>query len=309
MTIAASFTRRPMKLDLRRERWDLPDGDFLDVDRMASPGADAPLVVVCHGLEGSSGSPYVLGILARARARGYAALALNFRGCSGEPNRAARLYHSGETTDLAFVIQRLLAEQPDRKLLLVGFSLGGNVVTKYLGEQGESAAPHVLAAAVVSVPFDLSACCDALDGPGRLARVYRQRFLLTLVPKALAKARAFPGTVDPDRIKGARLLREFDDAATAPFHGFAGAADYYARSSSGPFVAKVRTPLLVLSAEDDPFVPGSTLPTGVMKENPLVMPLISREGGHVGFLGGTPWDPTRWAEDRAMEFLAAHVPA
>lgn len=306
MTIVASLARRSVDLGLVRERWELPDGDFLDIDRMQSRDAHAPLVVVCHGLEGSSQSTYVLGVIARAKARGFGAVALNFRGCSGEPNRTARLYHSGETTDLAFVVERLVMEQPERRLFLVGFSLGGNVVTKYLGERGTLATPHVLAASVISVPFDLSACCDALDGPGRLAKVYRARFLRTLVPKALAKARAFPGTIDERRIESARLLREFDDAATAPLHGFDGAADHYARSSSGPFIPKIRVPLLIVSAEDDPFVPGETLPTDLMKENPHVTPLVSRQGGHVGFLAGAPWSPVRWAEDRAVEFLSTH---
>jgi hypothetical protein len=307
MTIAASVARLPVRLDLRRERWELPDGDFLDVDRLAAADPDAPHLVVCHGLEGSSRAGYVLGVMARARARGLGAVALNFRGCSGEPNRLARLYHSGDTADLAHAVDRLIAERPGRRLGLVGFSLGGNVVTKYLGERGAATAPAVRAAAVISVPFDLAGCCAALDGPGTLARVYRDRFLRTLRPKALAKARRFPGTIDEARVRRARTIRDFDDAATAPLHGFTGADDYYARSSSGPVLPAVRRPLLVISAEDDPFVPGPTLPRAALRDNPHVTALVSGTGGHVAFVAGPPWDPQRWAEDRAVEFLAAQL--
>jgi hypothetical protein len=307
MTIAASVLRLPPRLGLRRERWELPDGDFLDVDRLDAADPGAPLLVVCHGLEGSSRSGYVLGVMERARARGLAACALNFRGCSGELNRLPRFYHSGETSDLAHAVERLVAERPGRALALIGFSLGGNVVTKYLGERGEAAPAEVRAGAVISVPFDLDGCCAALDGPGVLARLYRDRFLRTLRPKAEAKARRFPRSLDAERIRGARSLRAYDDAVTAPLHGFAGAADYYARSSSGPLLPRVARPLLAISAEDDPFVPGPTLPLAALRENPRLTALVSPAGGHVGFVAGPPWAPERWAEDRAVAFVARQL--
>lgn len=312
MTITASIARVPPRLPLRRVRWELPDGDFMDADRLDAEddtgrGAPAPLVLICHGLEGSSRASYVLGVMEKARACGLSSVALNFRSCSGAPNRLPRLYHSGETSDLGHAIERLLAERPGKPLALVGFSLGGNVVAKYLGERGAAVPEGVRAGAVISVPFDLAGCSDAIDGPGLAALLYRERFLRKLRPKALAKARRFPGLIDPTRVRRARLLREFDDAVTGPLHGFADAADYYARSSSGPLLAAVRRPLLLISAKNDPFVPGATLPVRVMRENPLLTPLLSASGGHVGFLDGPPWALRRWAEERTVDFIARHL--
>lgn len=308
MTIFANVARVPPRLPLRRERWELPDGDFLDVDRLdVDQGEEAPLLLICHGLEGSSRAGYVLGVMAQARARGLCSAALNFRSCSGEENRLPRLYHSGETADLAYAAERLLRERPGRPLGLVGFSLGGNVVAKYLGERGAAAPDGVRAGAVISVPFDLAGCATAIDGAGVAALLYRERFLRKLRPKALAKARRFPGLIDEERVRRARLLREFDDAVTGPLHGFADAADYYARCSSGPLLPAVRRPLLLLSAEDDPFVPGTTLPLRLMRENPLLTPQISRTGGHVGFLDGPPWALRRFCEERAVDFVARHL--
>lgn len=307
MTITASLVRVLPRLPVHRERWELPDGDFLDVDRLDGATSEAPTVLICHGLEGSSQAGYVLGVMEQARARGLASVALNFRSCSGEPNRLPRFYHSGETSDLGYVIDRLLAEHPGRALGLVGFSLGGNVVAKYLGERGAAVPDGVRAAAVVSVPFDLARCCAAIDGSDLASLVYRERFLRRLRPKALAKARRFPGLIDEARVHRARSLREFDDAVTAPLHGFASAEDYYERSSSGPLLPEVRRPLLVISAEDDPFVPGSTLPLRALRENAHVTAQVSAAGGHVGFLSGPPWALRRWAEEQAAEFIAAHV--
>lgn len=307
MTVAGSLARLPPRLALRRERWELPDGDFLDLDHLDGATADAPLVVVCHGLEGSSRAGYVLGVMKQVAARGLAAVALNFRGCSGGLNRLARFYHAGETADLALLLDRLLREQPTRPIGLCGFSLGGNVVAKYLGERGEAAPPQVRAAAVISVPFDLSGCSDAIDGPGVPALIYRERFLRKLRPKAEQKAARFPGVIDLDRLRRLRLLRDFDDTVTAPLHGFAGAADYYARSSSGPLLTAVRRPLLVVSAEDDPFVPAATLPLAAIRDNQQVTALITPAGGHVGFLHGPPWALRRWAEERAADFVSNHL--
>lgn len=287
-----------------RERWELPDGDFLDLDRMEGPTPDAPLLLVCHGLEGSSRASYVRGLLALARGAGMAGLALNFRSCSGEPNRLARIYHSGETTDLAHVIARAAAERSGRPILLAGFSLGGNVIVKYLGEQGEGAPPEVSGAAVISVPFDLTRCAAALDSPGFWNWVYRERFLASLREKALYVARRFPGRLDPAAVRRVRSFAAFDGAVTAPLHGFASAQDYWVRSSSGPFLAAVRRPLLAISALDDPLVPAASLPLQTARRNSFVTLLTPPRGGHVGFVSGGPLRPACWAETRAMAFLA-----
>jgi uncharacterized protein len=301
-TVFGTLLRRGPRLPLRRERWELSDGDFLDVDRLGG-AAEAPLLIVLHGLEGSSSSHYVRGLLAQARRRGWRALALNFRSCSGEANRLVRSYHSGETGDLAEAISRARSESRAAPVLLAGFSLGGNVVVKWLGEQGDAA--PVRAAVAVSVPFDLKLCARALDARDAMALVYRTRFLRTLKRKTVEKARLFP-QIDIARVRAARTLFEFDEAVTAPVHGFSGAQDYWAQSSSGPYVARVRVPLLLLSAQDDPFIPAECLPHAAAAANPAVTLELYPNGGHLGFVAG-PYVPWFWAEWRAAEFLAAHA--
>jgi predicted alpha/beta-fold hydrolase len=301
-TIFGTLVRPGPRPHVRRERWELSDGDFLDVDRIEG-AASAPLLVVLHGLEGSSSSHYVRGLLAQAQARGWRGLAMNFRSCSGEPNRLLRSYHSGETGDAGEAIRRARAESPQAPLLCAGCSLGGNVLVKWLGEQGEAA--PVRAAAALSVPFDLALCADALDGPGAMAWVYRTRFLRSLKAKALEKAGRFP-RLDAAKVRAARTLREFDEAITGPLHGFAGAEDYYAQSSSGPYVERVRVPLVLLSAEDDPFIPPVCLPRAAASANRFVTLETSSHGGHLGFVAG-PLLPWFYAERRAIEFLASHV--
>jgi predicted alpha/beta-fold hydrolase len=327
--------RRKLPLPLVRERWELPDGDFVDADVLDPAGQPAqaadppqapqpprsprggtqtlsrtqarPVLIVLHGLEGSSDAAYIRGLLAQARARGFRSYALNFRSCSGEPNRLPRSYHSGETRDLDEAVRRVRAANPGAPLVFCGFSLGGNVLVKWLGEEGDRLPPEVRAAAAISTPFDLALCARALDGPGLMSFVYRARFLRTLKRKALAKARRFPDALDASRVPALRTLLAFDDLVTAPLHGFRDARDYYARSSSAAFLEHVRVPLLLLSAEDDPFIPTSALPTEAARRNPLIKLEVLREGGHVGFVTGSPLRPRYYAEERAMSFLAARL--
>lgn len=300
-TVFANLWRPPSGLRPRRERWELPDGDFLDLDRHGDP--DGPTAVVLHGLEGSSRAPYVRRMVAALQALGLSAVAVNFRGCSGAMNRLPRLYHSGETTDLDRVVRRLAAERPGRPLAVTGFSLGGNVAAKWLGERGADLPAEVRAGAVISVPFDLSACALAIDGPGFWPFVYRERFLRMLRRKALAKARAFPALLDAAAIPRIRTFAAFDEQVTSRLHGFAGARDYWSRSSSGPFLAGVRVPLLLLSADDDPMVPTGSLPRP--GQNPHLTVEVTRGGGHVGFVAGPPWGFRFHAEPRAAAFVAA----
>ena len=321
-TIFGPLFRKPPALRLTRERWELPDGDFLDVDRLADrldhgpaqkldhgPGPQRegkpPLLVVLHGLEGSSSSHYMRGLLAQAQARGFRGLALNFRGCSGEQNRLLRSYHSGETGDLAHCIARICDEEPDVALLLAGCSLGGNVLVKWLGEG--QVPPNVRAAAALSVPFDLALCARTLDGPGLMSFVYRTRFLRTLKRKAREKARSFPQGFDASRVERAQTLGEFDEALTGPVHGFAGAEDYWSQSSSGPYVARVRVPLLLVSAQDDPFIPPSCLPREAARENKQVTLEVQESGGHLGFIEGSLLRPRFYLERRAVQFLAEQL--
>ncbi len=305
MTAWGRVVRRPPRIACRRERWELPDGDFLDVDRLDGARPDAPVVVVLHGLEGSSRAAYVRGLLAEARAAGFAGCGLNFRGCSGELNRLPRFYHSGDTGDLAFAVDRLVAERPGRPVVLAGFSLGGNVAAKYLGERGADLPAEVLGGAIVSVPFDLAACARALDAPSPAARLYRGLFLRSLRRKAVAKAALHPGALDSAAAASARTFADFDGCVTAPLHGFSSAADYWYRSSSGPLLGRIRRPLLAIAAADDPFVPEATLPRAAARENPLVTLEVTPRGGHLAFVEGPPWSARRWAELRAVAALAA----
>jgi predicted alpha/beta-fold hydrolase len=304
MTVFANLAHRRSRREARRERWELPDGDFLDVDRHGDPAS--PTVIVLHGLEGSSRAPYVERMVAAARAEGLSVVAVNFRGCSGEVNRLPRLYHSGDTGDLAQVASRLAAERPGRPLGVAGFSLGGNVAAKWLGERGGDLPAEVRAGAVVSVPFDLAACAAAMDARGGMGWIYRERFLRSLRRKALSVVQRFPHLpVKAATVRACRTFAAFDDQVTAPLHGFASAADYWRRSSSGGYLAGVDRPLLCISAEDDPIVPGGTVPAEAARRNPRVQLELYAAGGHVGFVAGLPWRFEFFAEARAAAFLAA----
>jgi predicted alpha/beta-fold hydrolase len=294
-----------------RERVELPDGDFLDLDRtVAAAGrpapADAPLVVILHGLEGSWRSGYVREAQ-RALARlDLASVVLNFRSCSGAPNRLARFYHSGDTADLGYVLARLEQRFPGRALGAVGFSLGGNVLVKYLGECGAAGRPPgVVAAAAVSVPFDLAAGAAKLEQAG--SRIYAGYLLRKLRRKVRLKAVALDGHVDVGALLRARTLREFDELGTAPLHGFADADDYYRRSSSGPVLDTVAVPTLLVHAADDPFIPAASMPHEAVGRNPHLEARFSADGGHVGFVAGPPWAPRFRAERWAAEHLAARL--
>jgi predicted alpha/beta-fold hydrolase len=304
MTVFASVARPTPRPAWRRERWELPDGDFLDVDRLPPPAPDAPLGLICHGLEGSSQASYVRGLAAALAARGFGVAALNFRGCSGEMNRLPRFYHSGETGDLDHAVRRLADERPGRALVAAGFSLGANVVAKYLGERGAELPRELRAGAVVSVPWDLAASAKALDGPGAMAWLYRERFLRRLRRKAAEKGARFPASIDAAAAARAETVVGFDDAVTAPLHGFASAADYYARSSAGRYLAGVRLPLLAINALDDPMVPRASLPSPAACAGSVRLELTER-GGHVAFVEGSPWCPRYWAEARVADWLLA----
>lgn len=297
-TIWGPLFRRLRRPPLRRERWPTPDGDFLDLDWLEG---DSPLVVILHGLEGSSGSHYARGLLREAAALGWRAVVLHFRSCSGELNRGRRLYHAGETSDLDWVIGRLIEREPVTPLGLVGVSLGGNVALKWLGERGEGAPAQVRAAATISTPFDLTACAESLDR--RLNRhLYTARFLRTMKAKVRAKRRLYDGLVNVPAALRARTFAVYDRLATAPINGFADERDYWTRASSGPYLARIRRPCLLINAANDPFIPAATLPTAVVAGSPWLEAAFLPEGGHVGFLEG-PWGRRSWAERRALAFL------
>lgn len=319
-TIWGSLTRSRRLVRFRRELVETPDGDELVLDHVHGPDGPhangpriVPRVLLLHGLEGSSYSVYVQGLAREIARRGWSATALNFRSCARDPanlrrmlpNRRARLYHSGETEDLDFVIRRLgVAARPAAgPLFAIGSSLGGNVLLKWLGEHPDQT--DIAAAVAISTPFDLAASDRHLDTA--LGRLYVGNFLRTLRAKALAAVRRFPeaaARVDVARTLSARTFWEFDDAANAPLHGFAGADDYYARASSISFLSRITTPTLCLSAADDPFLPREALERARGLAGPAVEFLVTARGGHIGWIGGPPWRPRYFAESAALEWLS-----
>jgi predicted alpha/beta-fold hydrolase len=302
-TLGGKYLRRAPELFLQRERWDTPDGDFLDLDFGPDPDPERPLVLILHGLEGFSRRPYVLyamDVLAKA---GMASVALNFRGCSGEPNRLPRLYHSGETEDPRFVLEGLRSRWPGRPLGGVGFSLGGNVLLKLLGEEDDGGVALLEAAAVISVPYDLSAGVKYLEGT-RLGQYYTNYFLKSLKKKILDKEELLAPLLDLPAVLETDTLQAFDDKATGPLHGFSGAEEYYARSSSNQFLPNIQLPTLLIQSQNDPFLPKRAIPHGVFQANPFLNALVTRGGGHVGFVaGGIPGRPHFWAEEQVRSFL------
>lgn len=305
-TVWNRLFRRSSDVSTTRARWTTPDGDFLDIDFLDGPRG-APQLLVIHGLEGSSERKYVRGLLDRAAELGWRGIALNFRSCSGVMNRAQRLYHSGETEDLNWVVEELTKRDPGAAILPVGVSLGGNVLLKWLGEQGAMIADEVRAAATISVPYDLAAAAEKMSTG--LGRIYSWFFLRTLKEKALAKAELYPEIIDAGAIRKARSWRQYDEVATAPLHGFEGADDYWFRSSSKRFLTKIRCPTLLISARDDPFIPESSLPVEEVADSDWLHAEFTERGGHVGFVTGrVPWNPIYWAERRAIDFLSGFVP-
>jgi len=294
--------RRP---PLRRERLHTPDDDFIDLDWLAGAPEQGPLLLILHGLEGSARSHYARGLLRSAGALGWRAAVMHFRSCSGEVNRLPKLYHSGETSDLEWVIGELAKREPLPRIGLVGVSLGGNVALKWLGEQGDAAPAEVRAAAAISTPFDLAACARVLD-QGFNRAIYTESFLRTMRAKIRAKRHLYDGRLDVDAALRARTFTEYDRFFTAPINGFADERDYWTRASSAPYLERIRRPTLLINAVNDPFMPAGCLPTAVVQGSRWLEAAFVAEGGHVGFLDGA-LGRASWAERRALAFLARHL--
>ncbi|HBD39348.1 alpha/beta fold hydrolase [Cupriavidus metallidurans] len=282
--LPARFTRH-RRIVFRRERWDTPDGDFIDLDWTTHPTTPgAPLVVMFHGLEGDSRSHYAQTLMAALRERGWQGVIPHFRGCSGELNIAPRFYHSGDSAEIRWVLERVRNQvhtvQPGRQMLAVGISLGGNALLRYLGEEGRGA-NFLSAAAAVSAPLDLAAGGAALSSGFNM--IYTRMFLQTLKRKSLAKLEQFPGLYDRETMLGSRDLYAFDNVVTAPLHGFRDTDDYWARASSKPILGEIRIPTLVLNARNDPFLPSQHLP-GPREVSDDVLLEQPEHGGHVGFM-------------------------
>jgi predicted alpha/beta-fold hydrolase len=310
-TLWGALVRRAPRLERQRERLWLADGDFLDLDWYGPHHAEAPLVLVLHGLTGSSDSHYVLGLQCQLAALGWASVALNWRGCSGEANLLPRAYHSGASDDLAEVINHLRACRPLAPLHAVGYSLGGNVLLKYLGEQGENAG--LQSAVAVSVPYRLDQCADRI-GLG-FSRFYQRHFMRGLVRYVRDKQQRFRREDRNEHLKtleglgpltGMHTFWDFDGRFTAPLHGFADAHDYYRRASSRYYLDGIGVPTLLIQALDDPFIFPGSLPQSDELAPGTTLELHSR-GGHVGFIGGTPWRPDYYLERRIPGWLMANA--
>lgn len=313
-TVWGRISRPRQLVAFRRESVETPDGDELLLDHLDTPVTAAePLhFVLLHGLEGSSYSVYIQGVLATVARYGHAATVLNFRSCARDPqnttrmlaNRRPRFYHSGETGDFHFILGTLASRDPTARFAAFGASLGGNVLLKWLGEHpGQT---RIVAAATLSVPYDLAAGSRHLERDA-VSRFYANSFLATLKKKVAAASLRFPEMrqrADIDGALAARTFWELDDRATAPLHGFADASDYYARASSIGFLGAIDTPVLALSALDDPFLPMRVLPLAEKAASPAVDFRTTPVGGHVGFISGrAPWRCEYWAEELAVRWI------
>jgi predicted alpha/beta-fold hydrolase len=287
----------------RRERWDTPDGDFIDLDWVDGPST-APLVELFHGLEGSSTSHYAISLMRAVQQKEWCGVVVHFRGCSGEPNRLPRAYHSGDSAEADWILRRLRGLFPQRPIFAVGVSLGGNMLTKWLGEQGSAASSVITAAASVCAPLDLTACGHHL-GRG-FNRIYSQRFLHTLKRNAKLKLARFPGCFNEKRMLASRSLQAFDDAVTAPLHGFLGVEDYWHRASAKPLLGSIALPTLILNARNDPFMPTSALPSRSEVSHSVTLEL-PHEGGHVGFVSGRLPGRLDWLPQRLLQYFSTEV--
>ena len=295
------FSPRP-KLAYRRERWELPDGDFLDLDWVDN-AANSPLLVLFHGLEGNSSGYYAVTLMQQAKLLGWRGVVVNFRGCSGEPNRLPRAYFAGDSAEIDYVLRRLRRQFPLDTLYSAGFSLGGNALLLWLGEQGRQANGVIQAAVGISAPLDLTVTGNALDhGVNRW--LYAKHFLHTLKHSALEKLKRFPRIYDRKQVLAASTLREFDNVVTAPMHGYLNTDDYWRRGSSKPWLVDITVPTLIINARNDPFLPNSALPSASQVSGNVTLE-FPEQGGHVGFLSGKFPGNINWLPLRILGFLQA----
>ncbi|MFC1592201.1 YheT family hydrolase [Thermodesulfobacteriota bacterium] len=297
-TVYATLCRTVAGVTYRRERIDTPDGDFLDLDWSGS--GSRRLAVISHGLEGHANRAYVRGMVRTLNAEGIDALAWNFRGCSGAPNRLLRMYHNGATDDLHRVITHALSAGRYDSVFLVGFSMGGNLSLLYLGKEADSVPGAVRGAACFSVPCNLADAARELEK--KVNALYMKRFLAMLHTKIKAKQHAFPEALDDSDYHRISTFKQFDDRYTAPIHGFAGAEDYWQQCSCAPWLPRIRVPALIVNALDDPFLAGRCYPAQECRSSARVRLETTRHGGHVGFITLNP-QRRYWSEQRTLRFI------
>lgn len=296
MTIYPTLFRRIKPAAYERQRITTDDGDFLDLD-FSVRGSDR-VVVILHGLEGDASRKYVLGMVQIFNAAGFDTVSMNFRGCSGEPNKQLRFYHSGETGDLDAVVQHITALEKYSSIHLVGFSLGGNVTLKYLGEKGTLLHPRVKSGVAISVPCDLVTSSTELAKPHN--SIYMNRFIRSLGQKLALKQQLYPEAIDLSGFELIKNFRQFDDRYTAPLHGFPDALEYWRRCSSLGFLHRISVPTLLINAKDDPFLSKECYPYEIAASHPFLYLETPERGGHVGFVSFR--DYHYWTEKRALEF-------
>jgi uncharacterized protein len=300
-TIYPSFFRKVDDLLFVRERINTPDNDFLDVDFLT--GGHEKILVLLHGLEGSTQSSYLKGMAGKAFKNGYDVAALNMRGCSGEDNSILPTYHSGFTADLDFLLQQIFQQNKYAAVFIAGFSMGGNIALKYAGEKGENISPIIKAIATVSVPCDLEACAAELQKISN--RLYLHRFLKSLKSKAIFKKKKFPEAAYTfEQIQKVKSFYDFDNMYTAPINGFESAEDYWKKNSSIHFISKIKIPVLILNALDDPFLPKECYPFESARKHPLILLETPRYGGHTGFCRSFDFSIAPWHEERVMDFFS-----
>jgi predicted alpha/beta-fold hydrolase len=302
-TIYARTLGRRYQVQYRRERWDTPDGDFIDLDWIDPVDDDSKLLVLFHGLEGCSRSHYALSMMAEVRESGWRGVVPHFRGCSGEINKLARAYHSGDSAEIDWILRRLKNDYPKSDLYAVGVSLGGNMLLKWLGETNSDAGTIVNRAVAVSATVDLHAAASVLDFGHRKA-IYTRRFLRSLKEKVLAKISQHGLDIDPAAVHACSTFRQFDDLYTAPLHGFKDADDYWTRSSSKPWLRQIQIPTLLINARNDPFLPAAARPTDGEVSASVTLEFPD-SGGHVGFVSGAFPGSLDWLARRIAEFFAA----
>lgn len=329
-TIITSWFSKGPDIKYDRERWELSDGDFIDVDWAYTPEAtvkpnqaiqpdrndpllstpsDAsnhsepakPIVVIFHGLEGNSQSQYAKSLLGAALSKGWQGVVIHFRGCSGEPNRLPRVYYAGDTLEIDNMLSRVRSAHPDSPIYAVGYSLGGNALLKWLGEAGTHSTLNISKAVAVSAPIDLKASAMSLDnGLNRI--LYTPLFVDSMRPKALALSKRFPGLLDDKKISSAKTIHDIDNAVTSVLYGAEDATDYYNKNASKPYLQHITLPTLIINAKNDPFLPAEFLPT-TTDVSAFVTLDYQDEGGHVGFYSPGSKNENNWLPGRIIEFL------
>lgn len=302
-TLWPTVFRRPIKsIPLEHERFELPDGDFIDLAWVRKK-EKGPIVLLLHGLEGSIFSPYAQGMMQTICLRKWRGVFMHFRGCSGEPNRLARSYHSGETKDLANIVKTLQERYPQAPIFAVGYSLGGNVLLKWLGETGEQ--NPLKAAVAISVPFELQNAANRIQKG--FSRFYQWHFLNCLYKRLTYKFQKYPAPFELPPQSDLNSMWEFDDKVTAPLHGFVSVHEYYQKASSRSFLKNITVPTLLLHSEDDPFMTPDVIPESNELSASTILE-VTKSGGHVGFVAGKlPWRAEYWLETRVPEFFEHYV--